>query len=701
MRTVPTALTDAWHEGDFLGENRPMARVTIQKIKLSKERVDAERLYTSAIFGQASVPRELPNIKSVAWDRTIGADVATATIVLYNTTPKGLGWQPDSSGDLDRPGYYTFNHGATEWSNDRWGYEPNKWQNWLVPDRVIRTYEGYGFDPTVRPEDDTNLVITGTWLIDDVEYTADGLITLSCRDLGRLLLDQWMFPPVVPLAAYPLSFDKYRDVENPDIVHTSGDTFRPSYLHDSGVPYYGENAWIHGHRPSHAFDGSTSSYWLSVGNSRPSAGYSFEFVEGSTGGKDISAVRFKVWGGPYKVYLSLKRNGQWLGRSKIPYDPDNPISAPNGADIKFVKALKATRNGTHAFKFDTPVQNVDAIRLSFTNLYNSGIGPFVYRAGLRDVVCSSQVTTTTDGGTHREGDYDDYSQIVKYLLALGGFHWPRSDQGYITRTDGTKVVRQAPGHDSYLKRGRIWGDVQPSYTAGEATLTLDLFDKKPLMDGIAYVRDILGFIFYIDPEGGAVFRMPNIWKVGNYTTVGGAKVHTDDVLTVDETQVILGLRAKLSSRNIRDRVFVANVSGNFAGAAAGYNPIKPNPGLRRVTIYSDQHFENENECQVMADLITLRQLFQYRTDTLTITANPAIEIDDQIRIYERVTNEGFIHYVQGIQSNNDLESGRWTYDLSTHWLGEEPFTKWAFNANSLTAATKQFLAAMGIETEPS
>jgi hypothetical protein len=34
----------------------------------------------------------------------------------------------------------------------------------------------------------------------------------------------------------------------------------------------------------------------------------------------------------------------------------------------------------------------------------------------------------------------------------------------------------------------------------------------------------------------------------------------------------------------------------------------------------------------MADMISLRQLFTYRTDAVKIPANPAIQVDDQVRI---------------------------------------------------------------------
>lgn len=695
-------MTTAWSDGNFVGRNKPIARVTIQRLDVQLQKVDADRLFASALFGQADIPRELPNVKSVSWERSVGTDVATCTIVFYNTEPLPLGTTPatgtaDTVGDFDQPGSYTFNRGATSWSTSRWGHTINSWADYIIPDRILRTYEGYGFDATAIPELDSHLVQTGTWMIDEVDYSADGLITVTCRDVGRLLLDHMMFPPVIPLANYPLEFQKYFQVANPDIVTTTGTKFRPTYATDSGVPYNGSNGAIYGHKPSHAFDGSDSTYWLSIGNALPSAGYSFEHIEGNCGGKTVAAVKYKVWGGPYRVYLSLRVGGVWQGATEIPYDETNPAAAPNGSNINYVASQTVAREGTQTFKLKHPVSKVERVRLTFTRLFNSGLGSFRYRAGVRDIECSSQKTVTTDGGTHTEGDYGDYTEIVKYLLASGGFHWPKSANSFLTRSNGSRVTLAPALDDPYLKKGRVWGDLQMSGTAGPSTLGAEIWDKKPLMDGIAYVRDVLGFIFYIDEQGAAVFRMPNIWSVGNYIGVNDvAAGRVSTLVEIDEKTTLLGLRARLSSRNIREHVFVANTNGKVGAVAAGYNPITPDPGLRRVAGWTDQHFQSATEAQVMADLITVRQMFTYRSDTLKIAGYPRIQIDDQVKIYERVTNEGYVHYVRSIRSSNDHESGEWTYDMTTNWLGETPGTSsWAFNPTALSAATQSYLSALG------
>ncbi len=57
------------------------------------------------------------------------------------------------------------------------------------------------------------------------------------------------------------------------------------------------------------------------------------------------------------------------------------------------------------------------------------------------------------------------------------------------------------------------------------------------------------------------------------------------------------------------------------------------------------------------------------------------------------TAEGYVHYVKGISSALDMESGDWTYDLQTHWLGIDPKTKWIFQPSQLNKATVSVLQA--------
>ena len=138
----------------------------------------SEQQYSSIIFPASTDPaRELPNVKSLSWNRDIDTDVGSMTMELLNTEPLPPGTGPDVADSFDLLGYYTYNRGRTSYAQQYWGHTPNQWQDFLVPDRMVRVYQGYGADYSVVPENDPNLLLMGVYLIDDVTYSADGLIT--------------------------------------------------------------------------------------------------------------------------------------------------------------------------------------------------------------------------------------------------------------------------------------------------------------------------------------------------------------------------------------------------------------------------------------------------------------------------------------------------------------------------------------------
>jgi len=87
----------------------------------------------------------------------------------------------------------------------------------------------------------------------------------------------------------------------------------------------------------------------------------------------------------------------------------------------------------------------------------------------------------------------------------------------------------------------------------------------------------------------------------------------------------------------------------------------------------------QNEMNIMAQIIHLYLWFARRNGSAKIPGNPCIDINDQIRIMERTTGESFFHYVNGVRSEQDLESGVYTMDLDTNWLGSNE--NWAIVAD--------------------
>jgi len=708
MRVVPTTMSDAWASGEFTGPNRPIARVTVQRTAINTQKVNTLYRWASYIFGNPHPMHELPNVKAVRWNRSIDQDAATCELDLFNVAPLPIGQAPILTDDgvyegFEQRGYFTFNRGDD--TTNRWNHTPTEWTHKLYPDMIVRTYEGYGFDETVPPDQDPHLVQTGTWFIDDVILDAIGTFQLKMRDASVLLMEQIAFLPVIPTGSYPLSFEHIHTVPGPDSISVSGSTTwkHPAYSSDSGIPYNGANGSIGGHRPSDAFDGSSSTYWLSIGNDSPSSPYAYEYVEGKITAGTVNAFKVNVRGGPYTMYLSVYANGAWQGKSKVPYDPTNPVSAPNGSDIKYLRAVTVDNEATITVKLPKPIANATKVRVTFHHLWDSNYGTYQFRAGVRDFqVAVGTTTTTTTPTTKTVGNYNDYTDIVKRLCCFAGFWWPNiASTGYMIQGDNSERSLVASPDDPAIVAGKAWGDFEQSGTYGPTDLTSDIFDKKPLMDGVSYVRDMLGFIFFIDEAGGAVFRSPNIWELGNIVMDNDNRLttsltRTTDMITIDEKQTLMGLQVTLSSRNVRERIVIANVSGGFGAVTKGFNPYNmPLTGFRRVAIWSDQHFASVKECQIMADLIALRQLFTFRSDKVTIPGYPAIQMDDQVQLVERVTEETEVHYVMGIASSNDISSGEWTYTLDTHWLGKSPFGNWVFNPANLAPDTQDYLRALG------
>jgi hypothetical protein len=515
-------------------------------------------------------------------------------------------------------------------------------------------------------------------------------------------------------------------------------------LSDTSNTYYvgaGPETGIYGHTPSDALDTDLASYWLSIGNADPGRGSAYEWFEVKTNGSELAKVKWKTAKGHYYVYVSVFAKGTWTHHAAsdvIPYNEALPESH-NHANIPFIgtAAMGGGEDGEHTFK--SPIPGATKLRLTFHNLQDFGLGAEHYRAGLKNIeVFNSSGGTTatvntrttpqptpgppqddnapaivssyevyvppkeTPGAGEQPGFYEDYTDIIKLLLAWGGFYWP--ENATLTESDGTvDTYSWGPGlfglknvdpvmgdQDS----GRVWGDFQNTGTAGLASFPVSVWDKKSLLDGINLIRDTIGFIFYIDETGGAVWRLPNYFSLGNYVgTLAAEPGRTSNVVIIDETQTLMALTAKLSSHNVREAYFVSSTDGQTGGLSKGYNP---NPiGLRRVGGWTDAHFGTTAEAQLMADMIAVRALMSYHQDTLQIPGYPRIQPDDQVKIYERVTGEGYQHYVNSVSSNNDLETGIWTYDLNTSWLGENPDLTgaWAFDLKLVSEELANYLAS--------
>lgn len=720
MRDVSAAMTAAWRAPDKTGDRRPTVRATLQIWQLQKFPYDTDTApgsdyktrhrngnFNSAIFGEAHPVRELPSIKSLSWGRSVDQDVATATLTMFNSENSPVGVLAEDEGTLDRPGYLN-------WEAD------TPWRDHLVPDRIVKTYEGYGINPFAFPGFDENLEQTGVWLIDTVTYTADGLITLTMRDLGRLLLDRIVFPPVVPYAEYPLSFEKIhratipsRDAKGGSWTKATGkatssnNRYLGKGLRDPKAGGYVQaNGVVNGHHANHALNSRAKpeSYWLSTGQDNASSKVWWEVDLSSK--VDLAAVRIRTRRGPYRVYVSVRTPQGWAGRREIPYEVTTG-DVDLKAGIPFVRHLLVDRGAYHEITLPKKYRDVSKVRLTFTHL-SEGIGDYPFRASLYDVeLYTGQYSQLSFGKgqiVRGVGNYIDYTDIVKTVTAWAGFYWPgpRTRRNFMQysapRFSGERAYKFSDDDPALPPGGRVWGDFQSTGTGGIADLTVDLFDKKPLMDVINYVRDVVGFNFFIDETGGVVWRLPNVWEKGNYLTphhlLSRGRKRTSKIITIDEETTLLDYSMILDSTNLRERIFVGNNTGKIGVTIAGFTPHKT--GLMRTAGWTDQHFETRRETRIMADLVATRQLHSWRTARLSTPGYPALQIDDQIKIREKVTGEDYYHYITGISSTLDMETGEWIYELETHWLGRgDRAGSWVAKTHKLDKVTRAYLSLVG------
>lgn len=741
------ALWDIWEKGEYVGENKPYARATIQKAKLQKIGP-----FRSLNFAQDEPQYEVPNVKTITIDSRHQSDAATMTMTILNqiepdvmadlSQPHGGSGGPSALElkDLAQPGYYTFRRGITPESEPRWGHaEDPLWVDMFIPNRVIRTFQGYGTDGAVQPWDDTKLVLTGTWLIDKVEYNANGIITITCRDAMKMAIEQRLYPPIIPIQQYANT----GLVFCADQIETREETYtETTEVHHEGVegenvaqillckdgyisgntPWYGCNASVYGHRESHAFDGNTSTYWLSMGNNGPNELWSFEWIGGRTFGEPVNTVRIKPkWGG-YKYFIAVMENGKWQGDSIVPYGYWTSPAYPNGSNKPYVKSGWVPKSEAW-FEITLPrVYNADQVRIIFTNLQNSGLGSNPYRAALYEFEVLADIPPRTETIKEEktrevdvliEGNISDYTDIVKVLAAWCGFYWP-----WGTPTDPLLYEwNKDAGMEHRLRDlvqpvGRVWGDFAYSgaYPVEPPCIPASFWDNKSVMDGINQIKEILGFICYADATGGIVWRMPNIWRTGNFIT-GYGFIGEDSVRDIDETKVLIDFGVTIDDANLRSEIHVVSAedptlhtSINPGWAEGEVIPSAVDPqgdlallgGQDRIMLVPNYPFISQGEVDKFAYLVSLWIHWSYRQGKVRIPGNPAFEPDDQVRIYERVTEESYIHYIQGVRSAMDLDKGTWYLDIDTHWLGNGPDQTWVVNTYAdMPPALFAYLVAIG------
>lgn len=968
MRNVPQ-IWEAWSSGGpFIGDRKPQSRVTVElgwTLQTTPPVVGTwnrgpARWYVDENHDLANEV-ELPNLVSVNLSRGLSTEAGSCDIVMRNILPPGLGDPEITLGQFGDLGAFTWDHGASQDAKARWGHIANQWHDVLVPNALLRTYQGYGGEEKPLPQAiaDGNVVLNGVWLIDDVTIGTDATISMKCRDMAKLLLDQQLFPPLVPDVLYPLKYRRWdpRPFTIPPEPNP-GETcyYTASYgwpgagmttpWHSSTDETYGQfNTGATGHTPGEAFDityesanatqavtpgyfAHQRSYWLSEPKGSPNDWVWIEFtVDGDTAHL-IDHIYYHPWGASEYVQVSVFENGEW----QAPETGDGGWTVHGMPFVGTFVAPGVGIPGADSNQRPLPrIYNATRVRLTITNLTAAPEGG--YRVGARKIMtcyhpppyaqlcfaggsipvndehpqrigywqvrafgkvyafgdartypASSEPSSFSPGGivigmaVHPSGQgywlLDTNGRVVAYgaawnygdayhmnrqdfisiapapngygywILAKNGEVFPfgqnhygnsdhsatmpsgapatarsieshPTDEGYwVAWSDGWITAHDLPhlghamdrtgftvaehltclrrnstgtgywalsgggrtqavgdcqdhgdsprhyapadwwkgltwvllhsctGDENYgiqhadgniyetgkpntftygsvgagggrqrfdgnykdytdiirelllwsgfnlhkdpqpvAEMAEVYGNLETTGAYSDEDLPADMFDKRSVMDAIKQIRDIVGYVFWIDAEGGARWESPNWWTLGNFLIDG---TPYDRVPEVDERVNLIGHSVVRSASEARSRLVIAN--SNPMPTEAGKPPPKgvltteivprTAPDLRGLVVpamWVNKAFLKVEEQKIMAELIDLRTWFSRRSARVQCIANPLIDVNDQIRVYERQTSEVYIHYVRSLNISHDLTTGAFTMDLETHWLGGTPY----------------------------
>lgn len=330
-----------------------------------------------------------------------------------------------------------------------------------------------------------------------------------------------------------------------------------------------------------------------------------------------------------------------------------------------------------------------------------------------------------DDDSGKPGKIDDWNVPIKELLGWGGFTWWVRSSIY-PNVPEDPIVGSTPAGTPM----RVWGDFEVLGAWPVVPTKAEWLINKSFMEAITLVKDMIGAIFFIDESGGAVFRLPNIYSAGNF--ISGAppdglyapqridddawayysdynwpiEFHenanlVDYTVTLDDSQIrgqilVIGEQPDVSARQLIAGGYEFEMeswdgtqhSVDFKDVLAGQTRLMQVPGD------DTKGFSTVEETQRMAEMIALRMFFSYRRGQVTAPCHPGLQLDDQVRIFERITHEYNIHYVSAFDTNMDLETGEWMMNVTTHWLGRSPqeLENWFLDKIELTDAVKQLPA---------
>jgi outer membrane protein OmpA-like peptidoglycan-associated protein len=284
---------------------------------------------------------------------------------------------------------------------------------------------------------------------------------------------------------------------------------------------------------------------------------------------------------------------------------------------------------------------------------------------------------------YQAGLYDDYTEIVKEVIAWAGF-------------------ALNPVGESLTGRLAVNAFLENTGINAESKITIDQIDKKSILDVISMIKEVVAYLLWVDDNGAVHFESPNFWKAGNYITsenVDDGRIWTSEIPVIDERINMMAYSAMSDAESIVSQIIIGSNEPSFYDVAntvfTKYTPpIDTVPlksggdatisrGIVRTAMWVNEVFTNPVEQKLMAELIALQAFFSQRIGNVTTIANPALQINDQVRLIERNTSESYIHYIRSINSSMDLDSGVYVMSMQTNWLGTAD-DNWVITRDNIT-----------------
>jgi hypothetical protein len=688
--------------GPFIGDYRASTRITVEPNWWLTEAAFAGNWPANKLpvrwwqrKDNSQVEVELPNLQHVTIDRTLTQDAATMTVDMYNTMMTPMTGVDPFPGQLGEPGYFTWTRGTSDDARARWGQNANEWSQVLQPNALLRVYQGYGgHDLALKGSGgigdgpaiaDGYVMLTGVFLVDTVSvdsgtsHNRGPMLHLQCRDMFKLLIDQQLYPPLVPSGVYPLFYTRgattvIAGYTTPPQAAGAWQTKRCVWVKSGNDVWYGVNASVDGHRPTDSVDHNLATFWLSVGNAGPQYPFAVEWVEYDVQ-EDINGIWLAPWAGNYTCWISVMVNGVWQGAGVIPYS--------TGGVGRYVGAYAAAIHFVMNFGVGWEVgqwvalpsrMHAQRVRYTFSNLVRSPWGPYEYRAGLREVAVGDNGAdlTTTVGPTTQTtpANYTDYVDVVKDILLWSGF-WL-----YDPAIVGTANPPEVYGN---LETTGAPGSGSP---VDSAVLGNDFFEKKAPIDPLKALRDVVGYILRCDGSGAARFESPNWWTSGNFYDDGS---QTSYIPSLDERLNVTDFTVAGSDAALRSQIITCvQDPALFPTGGTPISRFLPDNaltlrGLQKPAILGLLSNATQTDANVLAELIALQIWFIQRQGTVTAIFRPDIDIDTQVRVFDRVSGETYVHYVRGVHTEHDLDAGTHTMTLTTNWLGDR--NTWAITTD--------------------